>query len=154
MRLEDENAVIFLGSYQPRTTYINSADDQSDTSMEYLHTKKRKPAIETNHSHHKSKAPKQHDIKEQQTERIQATHPTLQPTRITWPFQDSEREDREKLEQLLQDLEEVRLNVIKQLRNVYEKKGIPANRIKQFGKLVDWSESETESKDDESMEDQ
>lgn len=79
---------------------------------------------------------------------------TLQPTRITWPFQDSEREDREKLEQLLQDLEEVRLNVTKQLRNVYEKKGIPANRIKQFGQLVDWSESETESKDDESMEDQ
>ncbi|BCR83525.1 uncharacterized protein ACHE_10927A [Aspergillus chevalieri] len=155
MEPEDENEVIFKGGYQPRTTYI-SADDQSDTSIEYLHTEEKKPVInanlltEVNYGHHGSKIPKQHDIKEQQTENIEATYPIPQPTRITWPFQGSECEDVKKLEQLLQHLEEPRLNVLRQLRNVYEKKGISANRIKQFGKLVDWSESETESEDDKS----
>lgn len=39
-------------------------------------------------------------------------------------------------------------------RNVYEKKGIPANRIEQFGKLIESPESGVESEDDESMENQ
>ena len=43
MEAEDESAVIYLDSNQPRTTYIDSADYPSDSSVEYLHTKKRKP---------------------------------------------------------------------------------------------------------------
>lgn len=50
METEDENTVVFLGGYRPRITYINSADDQSDTSIGYLHTKKKvRHRSETSH---------------------------------------------------------------------------------------------------------
>lgn len=58
-----------------------STDDQSDT-IEYVRTEERNPIIkanlptEVNYGHHRSKTPKQNDIKKRQTENIKATHPT------------------------------------------------------------------------------
>lgn len=45
-----------------------------------------KPPTEANHSHHKSRAPKQHGIKEWQTENIQATRPRPSPLEPRGPF--------------------------------------------------------------------